>query len=254
MGDNVPRRMRRFYRKGEVPPDSAGFGDMEIELDDPSYMAREQDKRQEIGQEITMHLALDEVQKFKEQHKRLPKKEEYDKIAESIYTQLKDQAKRRKIVERYERKEAGKKGKAGKHGLSRKDKAAAFAELKKAASGINQPSGFNEGADLSTDLNEPAALNNKDLKDLSVEDLFGEGKKKQGKASGDDFSLEGLSGLGGPAEKEGSNCPNCQAPAEEVIFCPECGSAFCEKCAKKVEKLGNVRTIVCPSCGTKIKK
>jgi len=52
--------------------------------------------------------------------------------------------------------------------------------------------------------------------------------------------------------------PFCKECGTELhandIFCPECGTAFCESCAKSVKKLGTSITYVCPDCKAKIKK
>lgn len=233
MGEDIPRRLRRFRRKGQPIPQSGG----EIDFGG-AVQAKGLDKKQELKKQITMQLALDEVEKFKQRHKRLPKKKEYDKIAESIYKQLKDEKKRKRLLERHEKKLARKHGKKGEkkrpaRGKQDKLKENAFAELKNAAQGMNT----------------------KEIEGMKVRDLFGGDKKGKKPAKGDEFSLEGLSDLdSGPEAEEKSGCPKCGNQTEDVIFCPECGTAFCEKCAKRVEKAAVGKTLTCPECGSKIKR
>jgi DNA-directed RNA polymerase subunit RPC12/RpoP len=95
---------------------------------------------------------------------------------------------------------------------------------------------------------------------MSVQDLFGTEKKVQKKAAKpaeDEFSLGGLTDLeAGQETEEGqqNKCPKCGTVEAMVIFCPECGTAFCENCAKRVQAMGKTKTFVCPSCKAKIKK
>ncbi len=236
----VPRRLRRFQRSGELPSDLEDIELGETALKKPG--------KKEVDKEIATQLALDEVQRFKQKHQRLPKKDEYDSIAESIYAQLKDTEKRKRIMQRLERK----KGRAWQRKAGRRErrqpgekaaagaKESAFAELQRAAKGLSE----------------------KEIKGMSVEDLVGgdgqvEGKKpaaKQGESE-EEFSLGGLTDLEESVGKEEEQkCPKCGANAPEIIFCPECGTAFCEKCSKRLERLGKIRTMVCPGCGKKIKK
>lgn len=238
----VPRRLKRFQRNGEIADDTG------ISLDEAIYSEKPAESKQ-MDKEVTMQIALDEVEKFKERNQRLPKKDEYDRIAESIYSQLKDQEQRKKLLERYERRmqkekekedrhqKKGRKGKGipGEEIDGERDKA--FKELRESAKGLSE----------------------NDIKDMSVEDLFGEqkgGKQETGSTSADDeFSLEGLSGLdSGPETQAQNTCPKCKAVTEKVTYCPECGAAFCEKCALNVEQLGAVKTLTCPECSKKIKR
>lgn len=256
MAKRVPRRMRRFEREGELPPQEDVETDVEFE--EAVYSRPKPKKRKEVNKEITMQLALDEVQRFKEEHKRLPRKGEYDRIAESIYGQLRDERKKKKLLKRLERRRPGdladREGK-GKHKRIQKRggkarKKSAFAAMQRAAEGLSEE----EAEDM-----EEEPLSEEEIKGMSVEDLFaGEGKSEKAgkkKPSEDEFGLGSLTGFGEEKEEEfKNNCPNCGLVTEDVIFCPECGTAFCENCAKKVEKVGKFKTIVCPSCKKRIKK
>ena len=241
----APRRLRRFKRRGELPSDLE-----DIELGES--VPRQRGKKG-VDKEIATQLALDEVQRFKQKHQRLPKKKEYDSIAESIYAQLKDKEKRKKIMQRLERKKGSTPSeRAGQRKVGRRKrrrpgeeaaagaKESAFAELQRAAKGLSE----------------------EEIKGMSVEDLFDKEEKKAGKKpvakqgeAEEEFSLGGLTDLEESSVKEEQQkCPQCGAQEAEIIFCPECGTAFCERCSKRVERLGKVRTLVCPGCGKKIKK
>ena len=243
LSNDIPRRLKRFQRKKQPAPG----GDGEIDFGDAVQVGNTEigklEKKKELNKQITMQLALGEVEKFKKRHKRLPKKKEYDKIAESIYKQLKDDDRRKKLLERPDkkRKKKAKKGRPGKGGGKQsKLKADAFAQLKNAAQGLDS-----KGA---------AA---KEMEGMSVEDLFGKETKGKKAVSGDEFSLDGISGLDSAAGEdskaaEKGGCPNCGNQTEDVIFCPECGTAFCEKCAKKIEKTGKATKVTCPKCKKRV--
>jgi len=264
MGDHVPRRMRRFYRNR----DSEEIEGIELEAVPAGAGSAE---KAGADSEITMQLALDEVQRFKDKHNRLPKKDEYDSIAESIYSQLRDNEERQKALERLERKRPkAYSAKRERHGRERPEgeqgederKEAAFEELQRAAKGLSE----------------------KEIKGMSVDDLFGAGTGKAKKKGEDEFGLTGggreeseeeefgrdngdkkqdedefglgeLSDLGeGQQETDKQKCPKCGNETDDIIFCPECGTAFCEKCAKAPEVQGNVKTFTCPNCRQKIKR
>jgi len=267
MGERIPRRLRRFERKGEIMPNQE-VQEMDYGETSLARPMREEvpqpvgpEERKEVSKEITMQLALEEVEKFKVTHKRLPKKAEYDKIAESIYSQLRDKEQRKKAAERFDRKSPGAKKTSKerrshgrkKTGGSQTLKESAFAELKSAAMGETAIPDSKHG-----------------IADLSVADIFGTEKetgKKPRKNMEDEFSLSGLEGtagkedefsLGGLSDLEQGKgegkCPNCKAPTEDIVFCPECGTAFCDKCAKNLEVLGKTKIYTCPSCDKKIKR
>jgi len=273
MGRDVPRRLKRFYREGVEPPgEEKGMDVDEIPLGSVSEVPVERyEPAEREGEEIARALALDEVERFKEEHKRLPKKEEYDQIAENIFSQLKDKEQQKKAIERLERKRGKKPGEDRKEvqggAGERKETEGSKIDRKKERFLLRhgrpvpgKPAGKEETVSSGPAEGGISSVE-KELKGMSVEDLFSDEKKKGREKEGleelegieGEFSLEGMENVDegkGGQEK----CPRCGKPAEEVIFCPECGAAFCEKCAKKVEVVGNARNIVCPGCGNKIKK
>ncbi len=265
MGKRIPRRLKRFARQGVEPSEEAMIGlDENRFFYNPDSKSPKPVEKRASGKEIAAEIAMEEVQKFKEKHKRLPEKKEYNSISESIYAQLKNKEKRKKAIERLERKkekrtvkkdeskgtekESGKKRKHGRHG-HRKEQ--------------TEEKGFSESKTPKDEIFEETngTLSDEEIKKMSVEDLFSndkKGKENEGfgefeKTDNGEFSLEGLKEMEGKSDSS-NKCPKCGAETKEVVFCPECGTAFCEKCAKKAEVLGDVKTFVCPGCSKKIKK
>ncbi len=232
MAKEVPRRLRRFQRAGKS---SRGFSSPDIVENIIEQIPKKQGN-EEKAQDITMHLTLQEVRKFKQEHKRYPKRDEYDQIAESIYQQLKDKEKIKRIFKHLERQKAREKP---------TEKRKCLRERGKEFSGpAGQPP--TEG--------EPV-LKKGDLEELGVADLFANEKDtgiKKGaeKQIAEEFDLSGLGDE--KAKEEESGCPNCSAANQKIVFCPECGTAFCANCAKKVEKIAGRTILVCPSCGKKV--
>ena len=75
MSDDVPRRLRRFHRDEiEVGQATGSEGVAESLFNQLPSKTNDED----VDKDVTMHLTLQEVRKFKETHKRYPKKEEYD--------------------------------------------------------------------------------------------------------------------------------------------------------------------------------
>lgn len=279
--------MRRFERSGEPLPEE-------------QVPEAKPEPKKELSQEETMGIALKEVEKFKQRYNRLPKKEEYDRIAENIYSQLKDEEHRernaavpeRKILVPEEETVSGSLSPAERVRLRKQllaekrgqaegsKKEQALEVLRRAAGGASQ--GTVQAGNARAGKGHPrhgrpapesglagaaAATGEERNVRLSVEDIFGKekGKKKEEKdlgfggfeeegeeTEGDNFSLDDLSS--GEEEPAEDKCPNCKRPADDIIFCPECGTAFCEKCAKKIEIVAGTKNAVCPSCSTRIKR
>lgn len=243
--EDVPRRLKRFRRKkGE------GLAGVEIALPEREGPG----KKKEINKQIVTQIALDEVQRFKEKHNRLPEKKEYDQIAESIYRQLRDEDKRKKLLERHE-KRAGRE--QGKDGTSFREKMEERKGRRERRRGKPAEKPSSKESALSELKSAAQGISAEEIKGMSVKDLFGEAKaEKKAASEEDEFSLEGLSDMGAGQESLGEEeaaCPNCGA-REEVIFCPECGTAFCEKCARGIESIGNTKRVVCPKCGKKVRR
>ncbi|MFH0955351.1 MAG: hypothetical protein V1777_04580 [Candidatus Micrarchaeota archaeon] len=97
------------------------------------------------------------------------------------------------------------------------------------------------------------------VQNMDFKDLFEnkEGKNKKKKNELDDVESD-LQELGGDADdKDGDGepetCPSCRKETEKVLYCPECGNAFCKNCAAAFKRKGNDSYLVCPKCQTEVK-
>lgn len=239
--------------------------------------------------EAASQLAAKHLNEFKEKNQRYPSKEEMDKIAQQIYLQFEREMKIKANAqsdaektgaaprgrERRGQKDYSQPDSAGKAGAQKPETRAEQRRRKRQAehkggeekgkAGMNAEGAVPESADES-------AFSGAEAKDIDVKDLLGEG---QGADIDKEISLEGLEGLdelkdmeGGldemhdelhitkEIETENNKCPSCGTKAEALVFCPKCGNAFCNHCAKKAE--GQVDSIAyeCPKCksGFKLKK
>lgn len=218
----------------------------------------------------TAKLALKEIKNFRRRYMRYPEEHEYEKIADSIYQQIKETyekaapaagkpaapAKRRRYTEKPEEKP--------KEAVPERMPAVSAAVPAAAPPAVEKP--------VPRERVMPAKLPAKpaeelvaETKGISIEGLF-EGEAKE--------PLE-LSELAQPAEDLGlgelekelkmlaaddiqtvteevetsrNKCPTCSTRAEDIIFCPHCGSGFCTHCALKAEVLGDRIKYMCPDC------
>lgn len=252
LGNDIPRRLKRLQRKAEAGEELPEDALLELQMQEEESRGRsaftEGSGQDGDSKKKTMELALKEVKRFKSAHKRLPKTEEYDTIAENIYAQLKEQEEKERILRKIDR--AQNKTPRQRQGKGRKQEP--------------EPGKFKSplaGDDIEKKP-EPSAMES--VKGLEVGDLFGESaeKKKPDAESmedldelvdidfGEDTELNGLE-----KEKPKSiSCPNCKKAAESLIYCPGCGAAYCAACAKSVEKLADRTKFTCPKCGKPIEK
>ena len=110
-----------------------------------------------------------------------------------------------------------------------------------------------------------------EAKNMSVQDLFGT-DKKGGEGQADELSLQELEDidelkdLGNELneihddtrvtkeiETSKNKCPNCGTKTTELVFCPNCGAAFCNHCAKKVDVQKEFIGYACPKCANAFK-
>ena len=262
MGESVPRRMRRFYRKKEEgkeqPGKGTGFEGIPSEdsieqellekkgktsnkmLEDIESSLKEIEKSESEGlgnrRERTRGLVLGEVKRFRERHDRLPMRSEYDSIVENIFSLMQEEdAKDRQKTAMQREKERE------KSRLERR-------EMRKTRS---------TGKEEEIPVEEPKPSIG--IEGLKVEDVFGEKNKKKEKQ---EFTLEeekegetelNLSELE-EEEQETGKCKNCGREGTMQAYCPECGQQFCEKCAKTTRKIAGKTEMLCPVCGAKTRK
>ena len=278
MEQNIPRRLARFNRNQnqnlpqenyndnqfQAPPQgrfdqnqkeenfelsqnkkipSMDYDDVNLEADRKNL--EELKKIQEKN--LVEKLALNEVEKFKVQNKRMPNSKEEEQIAETLYTQLKNDS----LNTQTNNSQGNLRGRN---------------KRRNEASNVGQ--GFGEvptqEENNSTDPQEITQNSNSQV--TNIKDLF-EDDESASQVKGrekDEFDMDigevsELDSIENKAEEElnqtedegdekFSNCPNCKKSTEKVIYCPKCGAAFCVHCAKTQ---GNDKN--CPKCGTKIK-
>jgi len=231
---NVPRRMRRFYRQGKQPPEAA-----QAKQELPESSDEKIQKAQAVMKKESSALAQRELRRFKERFNRLPKNGEFDEIAENIYNQAKTQASQESKEHgrfRHAKPEAGIPAVAGKPEAGGKIPETAkkpelsIEELLKEEPKVSEKPEEKEGLELS-DLNLKADDLQKTLDELPEDS--------------ESFLKE--------TKSEINNCPNCSTKTEHLIFCPECGAAFCTHCAKQAKALEDKISYVCPKCNAEFK-
>lgn len=273
MKENMPRRLARFYReqnnqnynydynkqpqpqntnqrhsrenneedyyliqsnqiqKDQLP--TMDYEDVNLELD-----KKNREEIQKIREKnLVEKLALEEIEKFKIQNKRMPNQKEEEQIAENLFKQLKETPPE-EGSKRYSRQNRNNK-------QNLKESIGIPGEELKEMESIKEGENNDE---------------HNTVKDLFAEDNFKSKKRKEN----DEFDL-GMGDLSETSENKLDNtddldsisefnledesiCPNCQKSTEKIIYCSKCGTAFCSNCVKMIE---NEKT--CPKCKTKVK-
>lgn len=234
-------------------------------IPEPRYLSKK------TVEEKTDRLALSEMQRFRKEHERAPTRQELERIAESVYLQVKQEAQKKEVHSRHKsrksfleqrKKRRGKKEEqVNESGLSiaeqRRERRLKRMGKKEDKKIEDEKGGFEpeigekpqesisvkkelEGMDVSDIFSEKKESLEPD--DVIGEDDFGDLEKElSGLSKGDDLVSKEMS-------TEKSKCPNCKTFTQDLVFCPECGTAFCSHCAKKVESLGEQTKFTCPKC------
>lgn len=251
--DNIPRRMRRYYRKGEQPPESQR-----------QLSPEEMKKMQEDVKKQSSQLAAREIRRFKEKFNRLPKTGEFDEIAENIYNETRNetaQAAKRPLPSQKKLEEE-------LHGRFRHSKTIEEPEQKRQA--VKQQVQEERPAEQQAIVRQEQAQK----KEVSIAELLQginveeEPEKKKEGLSIDDLNLEtddlkkslellpedeGSENLLKEVESDINTCPNCGSKTEHLIFCPNCGTAFCTHCAKAAKAMEDKISYTCPKCNAEFK-
>ncbi|HNV01275.1 MAG TPA: RING finger protein [archaeon] len=286
MSDDVPRRLKRFYRKKEEiekeqnqgyntqnysnPEDNysnSGFGEKydytdsltnESQIQEKKQLnripsmdyedlqinernARDIEKFQQESQD--KELALEEIEKFKRENNRMPTKKETEKIAENLFTQIKNNP----IDYGDEEMEQSPRNQR-RHG--RRNSNQPTMEEKVASSGAIEENFQKDlgGENLGNEKDSIKDLfSDKPIKPLGEKDEFDLGLDsgdEDKNSLNDDSELEQID-----LDKDSEMCPNCKQSADKIIYCPKCGLAYCKSCAKGI--IG--KEIICPKCGQKTK-
>ena len=237
----------------------------------------------------TTKLAFGEMQRFKREHDRLPTRQEIDQIADAIYRQIKQESseplqnaghprhsfleERRQRRQSFDQPNAQGQPPAAKNdsgeGLSPAElrrKSRLDRRRKKTEEEVEPQAGLGP---LEEGLPKQEKMET-ELAGMKVSDLLSEEKAQQKNISlgADDLfgdsdlgdlekELASLEGGAGSVSKEieagNARCPNCKTRAEDILFCPECGAAFCSHCAKKVENQTDFTNFTCPKCNSAFK-
>ncbi len=222
---------------------SMDYNDVNLEADKKNL--EELKKIQEKN--LVEKLALNEVEKFKVQNKRMPNSKEEEQIAESLYTQLKNDSLNT---------QSNNSNQTTPRGRNRRRNA----ETQNAGQNLDESNSQNPPSAQPINQNYNSQVT--DIKDLFADDENETNPQSQNRQK-DEFDMdigevEEIDSIENKAEEElkknqsnineNSICPNCKKKTEKIIYCPKCGTAFCLNCIKKQ---GNDK--VCPKCQTKIK-
>lgn len=277
--NKIPRRLKRFHRerKKAFPADSydsglekiaseetlskdlyekkkseekemlsdieTGIKRIEEEEVSESLLRADKDRRQRAKE-----LTAGAVRRFRQENNRLPMRQEYEQIVESIFSQLQEEEKKEKQKTETKKQKEREKKEAEKQ-KQREEQKKRREERKKKKYGEEEeqqlPPEETKPLVSLEDLDVKEMLSKQSLEDESdnLEDLVGTEED-----AGEELELKEI-----PAEKE-NNCPNCNKKTEKKFFCPKCGNPFCSDCAKSVKQVGKQTEYECPKCGNKMKK
>jgi len=252
--EDIPRRMRRFHRD-EIPT--------EYEVKDRST-----------------EIAINEVDKFKGNHSRYPQQNELDQISESVFKQLKEEMRdtketKQEIASQLEfedEEEISIKDTKGSkksylerrrtrrmHGKPEEEDEIETAE--------DQPEKGKEELEKEEKMQMPDLGEEKSIPDLLENEKLNvnadqdrENLKKLteidelGSLENDLKEIDDFDLVEKETETSENTCPNCNNKTKEFIYCPNCGQAFCDHCAKQVQVQEESIKYTCPNCSNEFKK
>lgn len=279
MGENVPRRLRRFYRKNEQIQKTQGeyfdqpynnsdyynnqFSGDEIEVKQkrelgklPSMNYEDLNLNEKNAKDIENFekenrdktLALEEIKKFKKENNRMPTKKETERIAENLYTQIKNNPiEYPNSTEKLSPRESRRLRRSGNQAIPSIE---SMDDEKERV--INTKSFQNE-----KEIDEIKEIDSIEEENTNIKDLFED--KTQKKEIKDEFDLGLDDDFEDDEEEERiedinfdqdtQTCPNCKNQTQKTIYCPKCGFAYCNSCTKQIIE----NSAVCPKCGEKTK-
>lgn len=221
------------------------YEDVNLEMDQKN--AEEFKKIQEKN--LEEKLALNEIEKFKRENKRLPNQKESDTIAENLFTQLKNSNINELAAEK------GLTAAPVSHGQSQR-RGRRGADSGRVMPGEDKQNTNSIGPDEQTapigDIKD--ILGNNERQDKQKKKNFDDdfsldlGDDSSGSGMNDISSIEDIKedDIGGIELDDKEECPNCKKDTDKILYCPNCGTAFCDKCSKKQGD-----SYLCPKCGTK---
>lgn len=219
------------------------YEDLEIDeknaKDIEEYQKKSEDKE----------LALQEIKKFKKENKRMPNKKETEKIAEHLYTQIKNNP--IEYPDTITPEETSGRSRRGRRNRNTNE------QIPKVEENIPKKETIEDTID--TNISKEMILGEEH--EENIKDLFADTEKKKNNSDEfdlgleTDFSNKELIGIDDEKElqeitgEDSQICSNCKKPKEKTIYCPKCGFAYCELCSKST----NQNEYVCPKCGNKTK-
>lgn len=248
MNEEVPRRMQRFYRK--KPSES------------------------EVKQKSTQ-IAIEHVDNFVQRNNRYPNRDELDKLSQNIFDQLKMELKKDQEAQKFDEDiDLGPDAQQRNLADERKDRRAGRVkeEQKKKKTEPQNSADANKQTQVESTQPEQSTkeILEEDQNDLETSEELEE--KDEQEEFDDKQNVEKLAEVDelGSLEDELSDdnfdsvekemttnlnmCPRCNNKTEELIYCPTCGEAFCNHCAKAVEVLPDSAKYTCPKCSASFKK
>lgn len=110
--------------------------------------------------------------------------------------------------------------------------------------------GQNSGKSETLEELEELSKNRENVKKLAgIDELSSLEEELLQGGEGDEFDL-----VDKELESGSVSCPKCGNPAEGLVYCPDCGDAFCDHCAKKIEALTDAVKYTCGKCGAEFRK
>jgi len=279
MSEEVPRRMRRFHREDDYKPTEEHVKDKsgEIALREVDSFKNKNERypnREELN-EISTNVFEQLKSDLKEEKET--KKEISDELAlsEESPIGLEHIGSEESFLEKRKQKRALLKQQRQLTKDEKKKELSPKEELHKITRGEKVGSLHKHGKSDITSLEKMSEPTNETLPGSEVEsipDLLKEDPVFEEKpAEGEDIkSLLGMDEIGslekGLEEEDDSEviekeletphntCPSCNNKAKNLLYCPSCGHAFCDHCAKKVEVLQEGVKYTCPKCSFEFKK
>jgi len=236
---------------GQIP--TMGYEDVNLEMDEKNALELKKIQQKNLEEK----LALNEVEKFKKENKRLPNQKESDSIAENLYTQLKNS----NINELYGKDVKVPTSQSNQHAQRGRRRVVAGGTIpgeekiqtNKNNSVVQTPQKENINDILGNNerLNNQKKKSSEDEFNLDLGDEDNSSSKEAVSSEEDVSSIEEIKddAIGGLELEDKEECPNCKKETERVLYCPNCGTAFCENCSKKQGEY-----YLCPKCGTRCLK
>ena len=225
------RAVEKFRRRNSEKP--------EREAAEEIYRAS-RESTGETAKEETANAAISEVRSFRERHRRLPTEKEEETLSENVFEKVKSKFPA-------EKPESSKRKARGRAREGKKDNAEEEFSLPETA----------EKKKLS--VSELFGIESEKHPEL-IEQMSEEPESEKGEKKNEESLEEQLKKIASGSESitreidtDKNVCPNCGNKSPEIIFCPNCNSAFCAHCAKGIRPYDDIVVYKCPKCNKEFK-